>query len=335
MTGHTSLSNKQDILLMLQTFVISPIGLIWAVVLCFCMLKVLCKSDATQNVYYRFAAFSATLSIGCALPNFLTVLALSNDAIFPLTFSNRTMRGFVDITLVAPFVVGKIAYYAAFSFHAQSILLRNRHKSASKFLNIWTATMSLFMAICGAWILIDVIVHPNEVTVAESDDTHISYLVPSTASNSDSELISLCVFALDVIYYAVLSRFYLKSVRSLEVRRDSALKEQSIKGLVLITASSLVFYATLVVGAVDVFTYIAVQGVDVISDMLVLTLSFAEYERAYRCLCGACDGCCTRCVFGKDGDFAEYDNPQALLSVNVSDTGMSGNDDERDNLVDL
>ena len=124
--------------------------------------------------------------------------------------------------------------------------------------------------------------------------TGISYLVPSTDSNEDSDSISQLVIAADVLYYGVLTGVYLNIICSLRGPSDDTVKAESVKGLVLMTASSIIFICTLVVAYFDVFTYIAIQSVDIISDAVCLFLTFAEHESVYKCFCGPFDRCCTR-----------------------------------------
>ena len=305
----------QDALLFTSTFMLSPIGLINGIVICYMVLKVIWRKSHS-NIYARSATIAAVISVFSSLPNFLVITFISNDAVFPFTFTNRALVHFITSALIGPFIIGKITYYIAFSFHAQSILYQNKDKSPSKFLNYWTCFVSLFVIGCGIWIIYDITNDHEQVAVARSTAMGISYLVPSSSSNEDNDTISMLVLAVDVIYYGVLTRVYIQIIRSLAIQTDGVMKAESIKGLVLMTASSFFFYCTLIVGAVDVFTYIAIQSVDIISDAVCLALIFEEHERAYKWLCGPFDRCCTR--------WSKMDNPEANLAATQTNTANGG-----------
>ena len=190
-----TLTSGQEALQILESFVISPVGFVNGIVLCWFMLRLLycskTKTTRNNNKYYRYAAISATISIFCSLPNFFVVIFLANDAVFPLSFGSEVFVDFIDIDLVGTFIIGKIAYYMAFSFHVQSILFENRYHSPSRYLNFWTVFVSVLVLGCGLWVIIDITMDPSELSVGSSDRTGIRFLVPSASSNSGSDWVRI------------------------------------------------------------------------------------------------------------------------------------------------
>ena len=293
-----SVNQTQDTLLTLSTFIISPIGLIVATFVCVTLLRTLCIIP--NNKYYRYALLSAASSSFGSTAYFFITIFLSNDAVFPVAsnFDNKAFTDFIDVSFIATFIFGKVAYYMTFSSHIQSILYLHKYKAPSRFLNIWTFLISFALLVCGLYMIIDFVSNPSENAYGTSPKTKISYLFPADSANKGSDLVALCAFCIGIIYYVVLAVYYSKTVKSMEITTNIDTKHKCVRGLVLLIVSSLFFYFTLVIAVpTDTFTFVALQGIDLISDDICLWLTFDEQAKIYAVFCGLCNKCCIRCLF--------------------------------------
>eukprot|EP01084_Bolivina_argentea_P254773 428382_1 len=301
-SGFSELSDTAERFFIFDVFAMGSIGFATAFYI-FLILKG--ESSKTQanivsnlsNMYYGYAIKCAMISVTCSIIIFLIKIFFINNLLIPWNFeADNHFASVIDSIYASFMAIGKSFFYFGFTFNLASLMFIKTNKSMSTFIKMLMICMILAVVIlCIVWIITDASSYSKkEIGITETFGFHISMFVGHQGAN----LVIIVIFLIivDSVYFIILLYRYTALLRR-DMRDDD--KDNGVKGVILITISSIVWYINVTMIALDLDSKYLFTSFQIIVDDVCLFLMFKNSQVLYDSLCGCLfNKCCSKIIYG-------------------------------------